>query len=105
MSRMERIFAKLLPGAVLAGIFLVLFPPLGEKGHAGEELPPDGPALYEKYCASCHLTLAKTLKPNRSVRRIRSAIRHFYIMSQLSHLSNAEIEAIAQALATPEKGR
>jgi len=61
--------------------------------------PSEGELLYQQYCASCHRPLAKTLKPNRSVSRIHSAIRHYQVMRHLDHLTIEQLKALAEVLA------
>ena len=60
----------------------------------------NGISLYEKYCASCHRPFAHTTKPQRSVSRLRSAVRFFPSMNGLYFLSDVQLEAISSALAT-----
>jgi cytochrome c len=60
----------------------------------------NGISLYEKYCASCHRPFAQTTKPQRSVSRLRSAIRLFPSMNDLYFLSDVQLEAISSSLAT-----
>ncbi|ALC18213.1 hypothetical protein DSOUD_3499 [Desulfuromonas soudanensis] len=86
----------LLCGMVLA---LLLLTPLDSA--AEEALAPEGAALYASYCADCHKPLGKSTKAGRSLVRVRSAIRHFAIMNHLKVLSDAELQAIVQALAIP----
>ena len=64
-----------------------------------------GPALYARYCANCHGRFEKTLLPNRSASRIRSAIRLFPAMYELKDMTDAEVAVIAAALAGPEAVR
>ena len=59
----------------------------------------NGISLYEKYCASCHRPFAQTTKPQRSVSRLRSAIRFFPSMNSLDFLTDVQLEAISSALA------
>jgi len=59
----------------------------------------NGISLYEKYCASCHRPFAHTTKPQRSVSRLRSAIRFFPSMNGLYFLSDVQLEAISSSLA------
>ncbi len=61
--------------------------------------PLDGPALYQLHCAGCHGSLAQTAKPNRTASSITGSINlNVGGMGSLSSLSQAEIQAIAQAL-------
>ena len=66
---------------------------------AGEVASPDGVPLYAEHCAKCHRSLEKTNLFVRSLPRIRSAIDHLAVMYDLRKLSDAEVEAIAEALA------
>jgi len=62
---------------------------------------PDGAALYANNCIACHRTLASSTKKNRTAAGIRAAISaNIGGMSYLARLSDAEIQAIAAALAT-----
>ncbi len=67
---------------------------------AGEEGGPDGASLYRTHCASCHHSLSRTDKPFRSASRIASSIRYFPAMTNLSALSEEEIQSIAAVLNT-----
>ncbi|MGW8313370.1 MAG: hypothetical protein ACWGOL_09085, partial [Desulfuromonadales bacterium] len=49
----------------------------------------------EKYCASCHRPFAQTTKPQRSVGRLRSAIKAFPSMNNLDFLSEMQLEAMS----------
>lgn len=92
---------RLLAGVLLtlsAG-FLISTP---AASRAGEAASPEGPALYAEHCAGCHGPLGRTLLTGRSASRIRSAIRHFAVMSGLDRLDDGELGAIAAALAVPD---
>lgn len=58
----------------------------------------DGPALYQQYCARCHGSLEETWIPDRRPSRITSAIRTLGRMSSVRHLTQVQIEAIADVL-------
>nr|NIS42157.1 hypothetical protein [Desulfuromonadales bacterium] len=58
----------------------------------------DGRQLYKHYCSDCHQALEQTEKPDRSVRRILSAIQHLPAMNHLQHLSEAQCRAIAEVM-------
>jgi mono/diheme cytochrome c family protein len=60
----------------------------------------DGAALYRQYCASCHDPLAASKKAGATALQIQAGIRNVGQMSSLSTLTQAQIEAIAAALAT-----
>lgn len=81
----------------LVSLFFVAAPTRGDQAGV-----PDGSDLYARYCASCHRGLDKTLLTGRSLSRIRSAIRHFAVMSKLRTLEEAELVAIAAVLADPQ---
>ena len=59
-----------------------------------------GVSLYEEYCADCHQSFAKTTKPKRSVKRLRSSIELFPVMNSLDFLNDQQLDAIAAALET-----
>jgi len=82
---------------VLSALILVA-PPI----RADQTGSPDGSALYARYCASCHQALDKTVLAGRSLSRIRSAIRHFAVMSRLKTIEEGELVAIAAVLAVPD---
>ncbi|HEY5601844.1 MAG TPA: c-type cytochrome [Gammaproteobacteria bacterium] len=76
-------------------------------------LPPDipapgtGAALYQQYCAGCHGGLANSSKAGASASRIQTAIaNNTGGMGQLSSLTAAQIQAVADALSgqTPPPG-
>jgi len=81
----------------LAVVFFLAAPTRGDETGA-----PDGSALYAKHCSACHQGLDKTVLTGRSLSRIRSAIRHFAVMSKLRTLEEAELAAIAAALVEPQ---
>jgi mono/diheme cytochrome c family protein len=56
--------------------------------------------LYEKNCAKCHRSFAKTTKPQRPLNRLRSSIKQFPAMSNLDFLNEEQLKALASALAT-----
>lgn len=58
----------------------------------------EGARLYRQYCANCHRPLARTAKPDRTVSRIHSAIRHIAPMHFLDELSIEELRSIAGVL-------
>jgi|GEM_PF-3000917 len=62
----------------------------------------DGAALYASNCASasCHGPLATSSKRDRTAANIQNAINGIPAMSSLSFLSQAQIQAIANALST-----
>ena len=60
----------------------------------------NGISLYEEFCANCHKSFAKTTKPQRSVSRLRSSIKHFPVMSYLDFLNDEQLDALATALRT-----
>ena len=62
--------------------------------------PIDGAASYDANCGSCHGFGAATTKPGASVARIDAGIATVSSMASLSVLSGAEIQAIADFLAT-----
>lgn len=78
-------------------IFVLL---LGPQTVQGSGLP-SGADLYNEHCAACHRPLNRTPLHERPVNRIRSAIRVFPSMVHLGSLSDADLQAIAQALANP----
>ena len=59
---------------------------------------PDGPALYNRYCADCHGPLATTSRGGMTAEQISAAIRSVGLMSGLSILTSDQIAAIASAL-------
>jgi predicted CxxxxCH...CXXCH cytochrome family protein len=62
--------------------------------------PPDGAALYAMECAGCHGNLASTNKPGRTAAQTQAAITaNLGGMGGIS-LTAAELQAIADALAT-----
>ena len=59
----------------------------------------DGAALYNSNCSSCHSTLASSTKSNKTFTQIKNAISgNSGGMSSLGSLSDAQIQAIANAL-------
>jgi predicted CxxxxCH...CXXCH cytochrome family protein len=60
--------------------------------------PPDGTILYADNCAACHGPLDSTTKPGRSAAQIQAAIDSVGVMSSLSTLTAAEVQAIADVL-------
>jgi mono/diheme cytochrome c family protein len=75
----------------------------GTGGGTGGTL--DGPTLYANNCASCHGALASTNKPGRTATQIQNAINNNAGgMGYLSTLTSAEVQAIADALATTSGG-
>ena len=62
--------------------------------------PPDGAALYDEHCAVCHRPLANSTKLGRTAAQIQAAIdNNIGGMGGLSFLTEAEVQAIAEALA------
>lgn len=59
----------------------------------------DGQLLYAQNCAVCHGALGSSTKKDRSVAQISGAITAIPQMNALTHLSSAQLNAIAQALA------
>lgn len=59
---------------------------------------PDGAALYDTYCASCHGPLATSTKRGSTMNRLQSGISTAASMRSLSSLSTAELQAIVTAL-------
>jgi len=66
---------------------------------AGGGNAPDGEVLYAAHCASCHGALANSERRGRTAAQIAAAIDSVSEMSALQALSDAEIEAVAKALA------
>jgi len=62
--------------------------------------PIDGAASYDTNCGSCHGFGAATTKPGATVARIDAGIATVASMASLSTLSVAEVQAIADFLAT-----
>jgi len=62
--------------------------------------PIDGQALYDTNCGNCHGFGTATTKPGATVARIDAGIATVSSMASLSVLSVAEIQAIADFLAT-----
>jgi mono/diheme cytochrome c family protein len=61
----------------------------------------DGPTLYAQSCASCHGSLASSSKIGATATRIQDAVNaNAGGMGGLSNLSAAQVQAIANALAT-----
>jgi len=58
----------------------------------------EGKKLYEKHCSGCHGDIAATAKGNRSLNRIRTAIRTLYQHRPLSSLSDEQLLLIAVVL-------
>jgi len=83
-------------------LFLVVLLLCAAPALADEAGAPDGALLYARHCAACHQALEKTVLTGRPVSRIRSAIRHFAVMSKLKTLEEVDLQAIAVALAAPE---
>lgn len=73
-----------------------------DDGHVSDQYGQvaNGISLYEEYCADCHMSFIKTTKPQRSVSRLRSSIKHFSAMNSLDFLNNEQLDAIASALNT-----
>lgn len=71
----------------------------GKTAAGADEL--DGALLYQAHCASCHASLEKSSKKNRTVSRIHSAIRHFSGMRYLDFLTIRQLQAIAEVLDQP----
>ena len=71
------------------------------------EEPSAGLSLYEEFCSACHRPLNKTAKPQRSLSRIRSSIKQFPPMGNLSFLTDEQLKLIVSELATVSiwKGR
>ncbi len=63
-----------------------------------------GPVLYATHCASCHNAGTDSTKLNRSAAQIQSAIAVVGSMKNLSFLTPAEVNAIAQALVLKNDG-
>lgn len=82
--------------AAIVGLSLSLLPALAGAGDLGA----NGATLYASHCASCHQSLSRTTLNDRPAKRIRSAISTFPSMAPLHTLSEAEVTAIAEALAT-----
>jgi len=62
---------------------------------------PDGPSLYSSNCAGCHGILANSTKGGATADRIQAAIGgNAGGMGSLSRLTAAEVQAIANALAS-----
>ncbi|HKI50454.1 MAG TPA: hypothetical protein VJ995_00120 [Geothermobacteraceae bacterium] len=61
----------------------------------------DGAVLYATHCASCHRSLEKSIKKDRTVSRIHSAIRHFSAMRNLDFLTIQQLRAISAVLKQP----
>lgn len=62
---------------------------------------PDGPSLYSSNCAGCHGVLGNSTKAGASIARIEGAIAgNAGGMGPLARLTAAELQAIANALAT-----
>jgi len=62
--------------------------------------PIDGAVAYDTYCASCHGAGTSSTKAGATVARINAGITSVAAMNSLSTLSTAEIQAIADFLAT-----
>ncbi len=71
---------------------------------AGTTTPPapavDGAALYTSDCAACHGALASSAKAGATAAQIQGAIASVGAMQSFATLSAAEVQAIADALAT-----
>ncbi|MBX3020604.1 MAG: DUF1592 domain-containing protein [Bdellovibrionales bacterium] len=67
-------------------------------GNPSIPLIPQGKALYEAKCASCHGGIATSNKKERSPHQITQAITTLSAMSHLRFLTNAEVNSIAAAL-------
>jgi hypothetical protein len=66
---------------------------------------PDGPALYELVCAACHRDLADSEVEGESAREIQEKINEDEGgMGPLNVLSAQEVQAIANALSSPQSG-
>lgn len=85
--------------ALIIALLIVL--PVG--GVSAAEMAWSGASLYQENCARCHGTLEKTRIPNRSARRIASAINTMGIMASLRNLSPEQIDLISAALQKEEK--
>jgi mono/diheme cytochrome c family protein len=66
---------------------------------SSSSIPPDGASLYAGACASCHGPLATSTVSNRTAAQIRTAINGISRMNSLSTLTDAQLQAIATALA------
>lgn len=95
---LEKLLKVRMLAAAVPAVLLALLPaPSGANNHGAAPLA--GRPLYAEHCATCHGSLEKSLLSNRSASRIRSAIRLLPAMSGLEGLTDAELEAIAAALA------
>ena len=76
--------------------------PTTGSGSTGTTQPaaPDGATLYADNCAACHGALASSAKAGATADQIQNAISTVGAMSSLSNLTSADIQAIADALAT-----
>ena len=76
--------------------------PTTGSGSTGTTQPaaPDGATLYADNCAACHGALASSAKAGATADQIQNAISTVGAMSSLSSLTSADIQAIADALAT-----
>jgi len=74
----------------------------GSTGGGGTTTPTDGATLYTNYCSGCHGPLATSSKLNRTAQQIQSAINNNTggMGTFASILSSADVQAIADALAT-----
>jgi mono/diheme cytochrome c family protein len=57
-----------------------------------------GTELYAGHCASCHRSLSKPSKPQRSISRLRSSIRQLPAMNNLAFLTDEQLAAISTEL-------
>ncbi|MDH5180591.1 MAG: c-type cytochrome, partial [Gammaproteobacteria bacterium] len=71
----------------------------GGGGGGGGTTPPDGATLYADNCSGCHGNAPGT-KAGRTAQQIQSAINTVGAMSGLTGLTAAEVQAIADAIAT-----
>ena len=72
--------------------------PEAEEGSTPPPAAGDGAALYVTNCAMCHSPLESSSKQGATFARIKWAIDNLPVMMSLSHLTDEEIHAIAQAL-------
>ena len=61
---------------------------------------PDGAALYSTYCSGCHGALANSQRKGRTAEQIKGALQSVPPMRSID-LTDAQIQAIADALADP----
>ena len=83
---------------IIAGLFVWFSSPV-----IASELPSsNGEELYRQHCARCHGKLEKTRIPDRSARRITSAIKNLGVMGKLKNLTPEQIEEISRVLASEQ---